>query len=57
MSDTTNIGEGEQVIINTNRYKRVGEQLINMDVPSDIIEIGDQSLIGMMIENLGIVNG
>ena len=57
MSDTTNIKEGEEVIINTNRYKCTDGKLVNMSDPSDVIDLNSNSLLGMMIENLGIVNG
>lgn len=58
MNNVTDIAEGEEVMINTNRYKRIGDKLVNVVDSNDTIKLsGGESMMGMMIEQLNIING
>ena len=58
MSDTTNIKEGETVMIGTNHYRRVGNKLVNLNDSNDVVSINNGgSLVDVMLEKLNVMNG
>jgi hypothetical protein len=58
MNDTTDIKEGETVMIGTNHYKRIGEKLVNLNNSNDTIDVkSGASLVNIMLEKLNILNG
>lgn len=58
ISSATEVGEGEIVLIGTVHYKRVGNQLVNVNNPNDTRQMGEgNSLLGTMLETLDILKG
>ena len=58
MNSATCVSEGELVLIGTDHYKRVGNQLVNVNNPNDTRQMGEgDSLLGTMLETLDILKG
>ena len=58
INSVTDVGDGEIVLIGTVHYKRVGNQLVNVNNPNDTRQMGEgNSLLGTMLETLDILKG